>query len=80
MAATPEEMDAYEKRAEDAYSAMYDARPWNVKDCYEDACLYLNHAILIAQELGLAAETERLKRRSQHIEAVYNHQFRYAGR
>ena len=80
MAATREGMVAYEKRAEDAYTAMYDARPWNVKDHYEDACLYLNHAILIAQELGLDDEAERLKQRSQHIDAVYNHQFRYVGR
>lgn len=69
----------YEARAE-AYSAMYDAAPHGVKDCYEDACLYLSQAISIAKKLGLTAEVERLTARATHVENVYNHQFRYAGR
>jgi hypothetical protein len=74
------EMAHYEDRAEAAYTAMYDAAPHNVKDFYEDACLYLVHAIEIATQLGLADEVERLKRRTEAIDAVYNHQFRYVGR
>ena len=50
------EMADYEARAEAAYTAMYDAAPHNVKDCYEDACLHLAHAIQIATGLGLMDE------------------------
>jgi hypothetical protein len=74
------EMADYEARAEAAYTAMYDAAPHNVKDHYEDACLYLAHAIQIATGLGGLDEVERLGKRSEQIDAVYNHQFRYVGR
>jgi hypothetical protein len=69
-----------EARAEQAYAAMYEASPHNVKDCYEDACLYLSRAIKLAEELGLNVEYERLTARVAHVEYVYNHQFRYGGR
>jgi hypothetical protein len=59
---------------------MYDAAPHNVKDLYEDACLYLARAIRVAERLGLMDEAERLKKRSEDISAVYNHQSRYVGR
>ena len=74
------EMADYEARAEAAYAAMDEAAPHNVKDCYDDACLYLAHAIQIATGLGLMDEVQTLKNRSQEIDAVYNHQFRYVGR
>lgn len=74
------EMADCEARAEAAYAAMYDAAPHNVKDHYEDACLSLAQAIQIAECLGFAADVERLRKRSDEIDAVYNHQFRYAGR
>ncbi|KAB2938005.1 MAG: hypothetical protein K8F92_15585 [Hyphomicrobium sp.] len=74
------EMADYEARAEAAYAAMYDAAPHNVKDHYEDACLNLSHAIESAAGLGLQQEVVRLKKRSEEIDAVYNHQFRYVGR
>ncbi|MCZ7594272.1 MAG: hypothetical protein M5U16_04650 [Hyphomicrobium sp.] len=74
------EMADYEARAEAAYAAMYDAAPHNVKDHYEDACLYLAHAIEIAAGWGLEQEVARLKKRSEEIDAVYNHQFRHVGR
>ena len=73
------EMADYEARAEAAHTAMYDAAPHNVKDCYDDACLYLAHAIQMATGLGLAGEVERFRKRSEEIDAVYNHQFRYVG-
>jgi hypothetical protein len=74
------EMADYEARAEAAYAAMYDAAPHNVKDYYEVACLYLAHAMQIATGLGLLDEVERLRKRSEEIDAVYNHQFRHVGR
>jgi len=70
----------YVDRAEAAYTAMYEAAPRNVKDYYEDASFYLARAIEVATALGLAEEIERLRKRSEEIEAVYNHQFRYVGR
>ncbi len=76
---TKAEMADYEARAEPAYTAMYDAAPHNVKDYYEDACLRLAHAIQIAAGLGLTDEVERLKKRGEQVDAVYNHQFRYVG-
>jgi hypothetical protein len=57
-----------------------DAAPHNVKDSYDDACLYFAHAIQIAAGLGLADEVKRLRKRNGEINAVYNHQFRYVGR
>ena len=75
-----DEMADYEARAEAAYAAMYDVAPHNVKDCYEDACLHLAQAIQIAAGLGLTDEVARLKKRGEHVDAVYNHQFRYVGR
>ena len=73
-------MADYEARAEAAYTAMYDAAPHNMKDCYDDARLYLAHALQIATGLGLVEQVERLKKRAAEIEAVYNHLFRYVGR
>jgi hypothetical protein len=73
-------MEAFEVRAEAAYAAMYDAAPHNVKDYYDDTCLYFAEAIQIADALGLSVEAARLRARTNHIEAVYNHQFRYVGR
>jgi len=75
-----DELARYEARAEAAYNAMYDAVPHNVKDCYEDSRLSLAHAIKIAEALGLKGEVERLTKRAEHIDAVYNHQFRHIGR
>lgn len=69
-----------EAKAEKAYDAMYDAASHNVKDCCEDACLFLAEAITIANKLGLAEEAARLAARKDHIRAVYNSQFRYVGR
>ncbi|MBI3678393.1 MAG: hypothetical protein HY243_17420 [Proteobacteria bacterium] len=74
------EMARFEALAEEAYGAMYDVRPHGAKDCYEDACYNLSRAIGIAKMRGLAADIERLTKRLEHIEAVYNSQFRHVGR
>jgi hypothetical protein len=68
------DLDAWERRAEQAYSEMYEAR--RAKEPYEDACVAFARAIEAAQRLGLAGEVERLTRRVDHIRAVYNSQFR----
>jgi hypothetical protein len=53
---------------------MYEAR--RAKEPYEDACFALARAIEAAQRLGLDEEVARLKRRVEHVRAVYNSQFR----
>jgi hypothetical protein len=70
------EIARFEALAEEAYSAMYDVRDPNVKDCYDDASYNLARAIDIARMRGLAGEVERLTARNDHITAVYNNQFR----
>lgn len=80
MSVAEKEIAQFEALAETAYSAMYDARPHNVKDYYEDAVMNLQRAIDTAVAKGMAAEAERLTKRRDHIETLYNRQFRYVGR
>lgn len=74
------EMKRCEALAEKAYSDMYDAAPHNVKDCYEDARRGFAEAIRIARLLERMEDVARLDARIRHLDAVYNSQFRYAGR
>jgi hypothetical protein len=74
------EIEKHEKRAEAAYDAMYEARPHNVKDCFDDAHGYLTEAIAIAKRAGLDDEVTRLTARRDHIVNVYISQFRGIGR
>ncbi|HEV3394683.1 MAG TPA: hypothetical protein VG100_00990 [Xanthobacteraceae bacterium] len=67
-------LDEWERRAEQAYSEMYEAR--RAKEPYEDACLAFARAVEVARRLGLDQEAERLTRRLDHVRAVYNSQFR----
>ena len=46
----PEEMADFEARAEKAYAALYDAAPHTVKDCCDDASLYLSNVIKLAKK------------------------------
>ncbi|HEX3674897.1 MAG TPA: hypothetical protein VHU87_11540 [Rhizomicrobium sp.] len=70
------EIARFEALAEEAYGAMYDVRDTGVKDCYDDARYNFGRAIDIAQMRGLAIDVARLIARRDHIEAVYNSQFR----
>jgi len=74
------EMARLEARAEEAYGAMYQASPTQVKDLYDDARQLLNRALILAQRLGLDKDAVRLAARGAHIDDVYNHQFRHIGR
>jgi len=80
MSGDIKEIAQFEALAETAHDAMYDARPHNVKGLYEDAAVNFQRAIDLAKKIGLAEETERLIKRRDHVEAVYNHQFRHVGR
>ncbi len=70
------EIKRNEELAEAAYDAMYDAKPYLVKDCFDDAHGYLSEAIDIAKRAGLNEEAARLTARRDHITSVYNSQFR----
>ena len=70
------EMRNYEKLAEAAYDAMYEASPRSAKDCCDDARGFLAEAIDLAKRAGLADEAARLTARCDHIVSVYNSQFR----
>jgi hypothetical protein len=76
----PPKLAEFERKGEDAYAAMYDARPYAVKDCYEEARSQFRLAIEAARLGGYAEEMARLERRLAHITAVYNSQFRDVGR
>ena len=73
------EMLRLEALAEAAYEAMYEAEPWNVKECYEDAMNYLGQAIAEAERVNSAASAKRLTMRREHIWNVYDRQFRGIG-
>jgi len=73
---TRESMLEYERKAEAAYSAMYEAESWNQKDLKDDASFYLARAREIAEQLGLTEDVERLRQRSENILGVWNSQFR----
>jgi hypothetical protein len=79
-APTRELMMDYERRAEAAYAAMYDAPDHDQKDLKDDALFYLARAIEAAETLNLAEDAARLKARVDNIMGVYNSQFRYIGR
>ena len=68
-----------ERMAEASYAAMYEARPHNVKDHFDDAYGYFSQAIDVAKEAGLVTEVERLAKRRDHVNNVFNHQFRNVG-
>jgi hypothetical protein len=71
------DVSRYEQLCDAAYEAMYDARDrYAVKPHFEDACHYFSQAIAVAEQMGLAAEATRLAERRDHIQTVYNHQFR----
>jgi hypothetical protein len=72
-------MKTEEELGEAAYDAMYDARPRQVKDLYDDACAHFGRAIAQAREGGRDDEVARLTARLEHITKVYNHQFRGIG-
>jgi hypothetical protein len=65
-----------EAQAEQAYSAMYEARPGSdLAARYSDAKEFLHDAIGLAHRLGQAEEAERLTRRLMEIKTVFRRQF-----
>ena len=67
-----------EAQAEQAYSAMYEARPGSdLAARYSDAKEFLHDAIGLAHRLGQAEEAERLSQRLTEIKTVFRGQFSF---
>jgi hypothetical protein len=65
-----------EAQAEEAYDALYDARPGSAAaGLYNEVKEFLADAIALARRLGLDTEAARLSRRLAHIKAVFRGQF-----
>jgi hypothetical protein len=65
-----------EAQAEQAYGAMYEARPGSeLAARYSDAKEFLHDAIGLARSLGQDHEAERLSRRLDEIKTVFRRQF-----
>ena len=73
------EIERNERLAEAAYEAMYEARSYAVKDCFDEARSYFTRAIEMAKHAALDDEVARLTARLDHIAGVYNGQFRGIG-
>jgi hypothetical protein len=70
------EIARFEALAEEAMSAIYDARGVNVRAALEDARYNIERAIDIARMRGLTAEIARLGRRRDRIQAAYDARFK----
>lgn len=61
---------------EKAYDEMYEAHSFSqANGCYSDAKESFYDAIGLADELGLTADAESLKKRLEHIKQVFRSQF-----
>ncbi len=64
------------EEAEKAYDGMYDAHSFrDANDSYRDAKDYFYAAIGHAEDLGLPEEAEALRKRLEHVKAVFRSQF-----
>jgi hypothetical protein len=66
-----------ERLGDAEYDAMYEDAPHWVKTRHENAHRYFSKAVAAAEQAGLMDEVLRLSARRNHIDAVYNHQFRW---
>ena len=73
---TIERLRWLEAQAEQAYSAMYEARPGSdLAARYSDTKEFLHDAIGLARRLGQVEEAERLSQRLMEIKTVFRRQF-----
>ncbi|HTP78064.1 MAG TPA: hypothetical protein VMJ73_13925 [Rhizomicrobium sp.] len=70
------EIARFEALAEEALSAIYDARDADVRAALEDARYNIERALDIARMRGLVAVIERLTRRRDRIQAMYDARFK----
>ena len=69
-------MARFEALAEEAMSAVYDARGTNVRAALEDALYNIERAADIARIRGWMEDIERLTKRRDRIQAVFNARFK----
>ena len=62
--------------AEEAISAVYDARGADVRSCLEDAMYNLDRAADIARIRGWAAEVEHLMKRRERLQTMFDIRFK----
>ena len=66
----------YKQFGEKAYDDMYEAPSSSgTRGCYSDAKEAFYDAIGLAEELGLPEEAEALRKRLEHVKAVFRSQF-----
>ncbi len=62
--------------AEEAMSAIYDARGTDARAALDDARYYLERALGIARMRGLAAEIDELTKKLARVGAAYDARFK----
>ena len=70
------EITRLEALAEEALSAIYDVRGANVRAALEDARYNIERALDIARMRGMKGEIERLSKRRDRIQAMYDARFK----
>ena len=70
------EMARFEALAEEAMSAIYDARGIDVRAAHEDALYNIGQALSIARIRGWDADVERLDKRRARIQASFDARFK----
>jgi len=70
------EMARFEALAEEAMSAIYDARGIDVRAAHEDALYNIGQALTIARLRAWAADIERLTKRQARIQASFDSRFK----
>jgi hypothetical protein len=69
-------MARFEALAEEAMSAIYDARGVDARAAHEDALYNIAQALSIARIRGWKADGERLARRQSRIQASFDTRFK----
>jgi hypothetical protein len=70
------EIARFEALAEEALSVIYDMRGADVRAALEDARYNIERALDIARMRGLKGEIERLSKRRDRIQAMYDTRFK----
>ena len=70
------EIARFEALAEEAMSAIYDARGADVRAALQDARYNIERAIDIARMRGLTGQIEHLTKRRDRIQAAYDARFK----
>ena len=70
------EMARFEALAEEAMSAIYDARGIDVRAAHEDALYNIGQALAIARIRGWSEDVARLTKREARIQANFDARFK----